>query len=258
MGKRPPKKGFNQPLQQLVSLSVPTRVGPVPSSTAPLAAKAPVVADEDDATLFARAMSGLLPQRGGSAPAPTPATVVAAADEAELFAQAMAGVAPLRAGTDRLQAPRRRPVVRHVAQPLALARLHDRVAGPGEFVVNAAVESLEGRAPGVSLQLLETLRRGRIAYSRRLDLHGLVQEAAYEALVAFMVRARQHSERCVLVITGRGQSSPGGVAVLRQALPQWLTQTTLRPHVLAYATARPADGGRGAFYVLLRRAGVTS
>jgi DNA-nicking Smr family endonuclease len=41
--------------------------------------------------------------------------------------------------------------------------------------------------------------------------------------------------------------------VLKQALQGWLSQKRIGKLVLAFATARPQDGGTGALYVLLRR-----
>jgi DNA-nicking Smr family endonuclease len=41
--------------------------------------------------------------------------------------------------------------------------------------------------------------------------------------------------------------------VLREAVPRWLAEPGLRPHLLAIATAQPQDGGAGALYVMLRR-----
>ena len=41
--------------------------------------------------------------------------------------------------------------------------------------------------------------------------------------------------------------------VLKAAVPRWLGEPELRPHVLAIAPAQPRAGGSGALYVLLRR-----
>ena len=60
------------------------------------------------------------------------------------------------------------------------------------------------------------------------------------------------AQRCVLVITGRG-ARPWRRGVLREAVPRWLDEPELRPHLLAIAPAQPQDGGAGALYVLLRR-----
>ena len=74
-------------------------------------------------------------------------------------------------------------------------------------------------------------------------------------LLRFIGGSRRGGEGCVLVVTGRGKRSPNGLSVLREALPRWLSRAPLNSHVLAFCTARRVDGGPGAFYVLLRRAG---
>jgi DNA-nicking Smr family endonuclease len=60
-------------------------------------------------------------------------------------------------------------------------------------------------------------------------------------------------ERCVLVIHGKGEHSPGRQAVLRGEIAAWLSQGTSSQHVAAFATSGASDGGEGAVYVLLRR-----
>jgi DNA-nicking Smr family endonuclease len=41
--------------------------------------------------------------------------------------------------------------------------------------------------------------------------------------------------------------------VLREGVTDWLTAPPLAARVMAFASARPEDGGSGATYVLLRR-----
>ena len=62
-------------------------------------------------------------------------------------------------------------------------------------------------------------------------------------------------KRCVLLVHGRGTHSKDHLPVLKEALRTWLSTNRFGRHVLAFATAQPADGGAGAIYVLLRRAG---
>jgi DNA-nicking Smr family endonuclease len=57
------------------------------------------------------------------------------------------------------------------------------------------------------------------------------------------------------VVHGRGLHSKDQLPVLKDALRTWLATARFGRHVLAFATARPVDGGGGAIYVLLRRAG---
>jgi DNA-nicking Smr family endonuclease len=54
----------------------------------------------------------------------------------------------------------------------------------------------------------------------------------------------------VLVITGKGTAGKG---VIRQALPNWLDEAPLSEQVVAYHTAKPKDGGTGAWYLKLRQ-----
>lgn len=96
----------------------------------------------------------------------------------------------------------------------------------------------------------QRLRRGQYPVDARLDLHGLTQAQAHDALAAFLALAQGRGNRCVLVITGRG-SGRGGT--LRSMTPRWLDESPNRLRVLAYATAQLRHGGDGAIYVLLRR-----
>ena len=173
-----------------------------------------------------------------------------------LFAAAMRGVGQLSGNAGRVE-----PAKREVSQipddeQEALWELQSLVEGKGAFEITDAEEVLVGRAPGVSEETLERLRKGEFSFRRHLDLHGLTRDESKLEVIRFITEARNGGERCVLVVTGRGKRSPAGVAVLRQALPRWLSRAPLRSHVLAFSLARQVDGGSGAFYVLLRRLGV--
>jgi len=106
------------------------------------------------------------------------------------------------------------------------------------------------RFAGVDRATAERVKRGRYPVAARLDLHGLTQEVAHEALGRFIAGARAQGKRCVLVITGHGRMSGG---ILKTAVPRWLAEPAFRRDVLALAPARPPHGGSGALYVLLRR-----
>ncbi|MGB9761249.1 MAG: Smr/MutS family protein [Caldimicrobium thiodismutans] len=49
---------------------------------------------------------------------------------------------------------------------------------------------------------------------------------------------------------GRGLSSKGK-PVLKEKVREWLEKGPYRKYILAYASAKPCDGGPGATYVLL-------
>ena len=118
-----------------------------------------------------------------------------------------------------------------------------------------------GRAPGIDRNTSLKLRKGKIQIECRLDLHGLSQEKARSVLEQCIAVSRSNHLRVLLVITGKGRkknhesAAPpmSNFGVLRQAVPQWLTEPPLSDFVLAFSPAQPEHGGSGAFYVLLRK-----
>ncbi|AKQ67066.1 Smr domain protein [Myxococcus hansupus] len=185
----------------------------------PRAAKAPKVREEDDASLFFSAMDGVQQiTNRGEAPAPNPRLPEIIDENAE-----------------------------------ALAQLSELVAGQGDFDFTGSDEFLEGAGPGVDRNLLRALRRGDFAIQGQLDLHGKTQVEARDALERFLDDSRRAKKRCVLVVHGRGLNSKDQIPVLKERLKGWLSEKRIGRRVLAFATARPQDGGTGAVYVLLRR-----
>lgn len=94
------------------------------------------------------------------------------------------------------------------------------------------------------------LKRGELSIDARLDLHGMTQVQAQDALEAFIPQCRESGKRCALVITGKGEKLQGA---LRTRLPEWLNLPALRPHILAFTQAQPQHGGAGAWYLYLKR-----
>ena len=101
------------------------------------------------------------------------------------------------------------------------------------------------------------LRRGTQAVDGVIDLHGLRQAEAQQALVAFLHRSQRAGRKLVLVITGKGAASSGEPfqerGVLRRVVPHWLRLPELRRVVVGFEQAAAQHGGPGALYVRLRR-----
>lgn len=173
-------------------------------------------------------------------------------DDASLFYSAMDGVQQI---TNRGEAPTPNPRLPEIIDENAeaLAQLSELVAGTGEFDFSGSEEFIEGASPGTDRNLLRALRRGDFSIQGRLDLHGMTQAQAREAVERFLSDSRRASKRCVLIIHGRGLNSQDQVPVLKEWLKGWLSQKRIGNMVLAFSTARPQDGGAGAVYVLLRR-----
>lgn len=222
------KTGFNQPFSGLAKLkSSPPAAGKTLSVKAPPRAPAPVVRQKP------------------------------LSDE-ELFLQEVAGAAPIvhvpQAG--RVGAPAIDPAKR-VKRPSddaeVLAELADLCGSDGPFDFTDTDEYIEGTAEGIDRRLLKRLRAGEYAVQGHVDLHGLTRDEARDRVARFISDSRRAGHRCVLIVHGRGLHSKDQIPVLKQAVQSWLERGQLARAVLAFATARPSDGGAGAVYVLLRR-----
>ncbi|MFB1479834.1 Smr/MutS family protein [Corallococcus sp. RDP092CA] len=186
------------------------------------------------------------------AAAPKPAKARPEDDDVGLFFAAMDGVKQV---TNRGQAPQVNPRLPEIIDDNAeaLAQLSDLVAVDGPLSFTGSDESFEGASPGVDPNLLRSLRRGDFSVQDRLDLHGKTQREAQAAVERFLSDSRRAKRRCVLIVHGRGLNSKDQLPVLKDAVRDLLSQKRLERMVLAFATARPQDGGAGAVYVLLRR-----
>ena len=95
-------------------------------------------------------------------------------------------------------------------------------------------------------------RRTRDNPDAVLDLHGMKAAEARARLRHFIAWARRHGEKTVLVITGKGLRSPGGVSVIKEDLERWV-QNEGATHLDAWSEAPRHLGGRGAYLLYLRR-----
>jgi DNA-nicking Smr family endonuclease len=108
-------------------------------------------------------------------------------------------------------------------------------------------------APGVSDSQILALGRGEPEPEEKIDLHGLRRDSVSRLLADRIASARARGLRCLVVVHGRGQRSGTGEAVLRDAVPGWLTKPACAKHLLGFAPAPNQHGGKGAMLVLLRK-----
>jgi len=168
--------------------------------------------------------------------------------ERDLFALTVGAITPLREVA----------VAPHRPKPPAAARQRERdeaavmlEAISDEFDVESLLDTddaLSFRRPDIGPEVVRKLRRGVWAIQAQLDLHGLRREEARERLNRFIHDARRSGLRCVRVIHGKGNGSPGREPVLKGKVKSWLVQ---KKDVIAFAQARASDGGHGALLVLL-------
>ena len=99
------------------------------------------------------------------------------------------------------------------------------------------------------------IARGAHAIDGRLDLHGMTQAEAHDALFGFLRAKQARGSKVVLVITGKGArgGDSGGRGVLNRMVPFWLRLPEFRSLILGFESAAANHGGEGALYVSLRK-----
>jgi DNA-nicking Smr family endonuclease len=176
--------------------------------------------------------------------------------EMAFFLDAMAGVTRLPADKRRSlhgSGSRTKPLHPPADESRqVMEQLQGLVRGAVELDITFSDEYIEGAVQGFSRKLMKKLKRGELPVQGYIDLHGLTKQEAETEVTDFLLESFRNGLRCVLIVHGRGLNSPESLPVLKEGLPQWLNRGRVRKVVLAFATARPYDGGTGATYVFLR------
>ena len=169
-------------------------------------------------------------------------------EERQLFRESVKGAKPLRAKKKATARKPKPPPRARFADAEKRAVLEESLKLDLQDGDAFSGEDLWYAKPGVQLSLMRKLRRGQFSARAELDLHGLRSEDARVTVAEFLYEAGQRGFRCVRIIHGKGLGSGPKGPVIKQKLGGWLRQ---RKNVLAFCSARPADGGTGALYVLL-------
>jgi|GEM_PF-698121 len=166
-----------------------------------------------------------------------------------LFRKAVGDVKPVP--NDRAASTRKPPPPRPRKLELDEQRvMHDAMHEGREPDDRDFGEHLSWCRSGVQKRVLKKLRGGYYAIQAELDLHGLTTSEAKAAMQAFIIKTSlERGSCCVRIIHGKGHKSATDAPVLKPFTAGFLRG---RRDVLAYTSARPADGGGGALYVLLR------
>jgi len=168
-------------------------------------------------------------------------------DDARLFREAIGHVRPLNAAEEAPTPPRPTPEPRQFQ--LDEARVVDELlSGPIDAAIEGGDEIVylkQGQPP----LLLKRLRRGQFSVRAELDLHEMSSAVARDAIRLFLDDCRHQGELCVRIVHGKGLRSKAQGPVLKQLTDMLLRR---RADVLAFTSARPAQGGTGAVIVLLQ------
>ncbi len=205
-------------------------------------------------------LKSLLEKRGLSLPKgrrssiPDQSKKVSPQLEEKLFAEAMEGVHPIK--KDKVvgqRAPFRLPEPsRNKEDAEVLEKLTNLLRYGSGFNVSDTPEYIEGTGYNIPSSVAKRLHQGDYSIQAHMDLHGLRADDAKEVFEEFLNWAITRGKRGVLIIHGRGLSSPSE-PILKNKVREWLTRGPWRKWVVAYSSARKCDGGAGATYVLLRQ-----
>ena len=172
--------------------------------------------------------------------------------EEDLFKKAMEGVRPIARENciERIFQIELPESSRDKEDAEILEKLAHLVKYGRGFNVADTPEYIEGTNYHIHPTVAKRLHRGEYSIQAFVDLHGLLAEDAKEVFEKFLKWAVTTGKTGVLIVHGRGLSSPSE-PVLKRKVVEWLTHGPLRKWVAAYASARICDGGAGATYILL-------
>jgi len=176
--------------------------------------------------------------------------------DADLFLRAMADVQRLHEVKRPLAAESRPPAVKPMVRRIEEEEQQVFLQALQQLKLDVTFrDELPEDAPSLprSCNRLRQLRRGTIRIDYELDLHGLTRDEAMDALAAFIGGAYRRGQQAVLVITGKGNSSPGE-PVLLGAVQEWLRKEG-KPMVSETVMAPKEMGGDGAVVVFIRTNG---
>ena len=145
------------------------------------------------------------------------------------------------------------------SKPFVFKEIRPSIAPHTIYHGNDLQELRHGTAADLDKRTAQRFKRGEFRIERRLYLHGLKEDDAWDKVQNFIQESYLADCRCVLIITGKGMHQENGIDIfaerglLKERVPQWLNAPSLRPFILSFDYARPQDGGSGALYVLLRR-----
>jgi DNA-nicking Smr family endonuclease len=167
-------------------------------------------------------------------------------DDYQLFLEAMADTRPLPLKQNRhIQRPEKKPLPGK-GKKIQQQDLLDHADDIAELKTN---EQLAFLRPGLNKQVLRQLRRGNYRIEDEIDLHGLTQQHAEDQMLGFIDHAVHDQLKYIRIIHGKGLRSNGSGAVLKTLCNHLLRR---HPAVMAFVSAKPADGGGGALCVLLK------
>lgn len=170
-------------------------------------------------------------------------------EDKALFLQHMRSVKPLKNSSKKCAEP---------PSPIKVVVRKDKFAEPLSkiyFLSDSITQEVNSESvisykqTNFSSARFKDLRKGKIPWQSKLDLHGMPSERARNALCEFISNQLREKVRCILIVHGKG-GHDGAPPVIKNLVNRWLPQFDT---ILAFHSALPRDGGTGAIYVFLKK-----
>jgi len=111
-------------------------------------------------------------------------------------------------------------------------------------------DELNFKRDGIQHGVFKKLRLGQYPVEARLDLHRMTVDEARQEVFNFLRECMRRGVRSGLIMHGKGERNPDGIATIKSHLAVWLPQL---PDVMAFHSAQKHHGGTGAVYFMLRK-----
>jgi DNA-nicking Smr family endonuclease len=119
----------------------------------------------------------------------------------------------------------------------------------------------------VDQNILKKIVSGKINIDSKIDLHGYIEESAYNELKNFIRANYKNQKRCLLIIVGKGTHTKDESSFnnsfssknqenkgrLNKIVPQWLCSSPFNQYISFLVPAASKHGGDGAIYVYLKK-----
>jgi DNA-nicking Smr family endonuclease len=185
------------------------------------------------------------------------------AEEAAIWRQVAQTVKPLDRKPRRQPEPPA-PVIKHTPEPApvaAKATVKLDVTPPlrANVIAPAARPRAADAKIGLDASWERKIVRGGMEPDFSLDLHGSTLDQAYVRLMHGLAQARAMGARVVLIVTGKSrptEAADRGQArgAIRAKITDWLGASEHAGAIAAIRGAHRRHGGKGALYVVLKRA----
>ena len=106
---------------------------------------------------------------------------------------------------------------------------------------------------GINYSTVKRMDKGDYPIDGSLDLHGFSINDAFEFFFKFINTSYYKKHRMLLVVTGKGLRFSNESPSINKMLQRWINVPGIIEKILRYNYAIQRHGGKGAYYILLKK-----